>query len=77
MVGRHHPHWRTVISYNGGQKQGKVPKLEGTTTGFAHVPGHASYASISKPNSTFSAWWYYSYLTTFTSESAGETLLID
>ena len=31
-----------------GRYRGEVPKLEGTTIGFAHVPGPASYASISE-----------------------------
>ena len=61
---------------NVGNEKVEDPSLEGTTIEFAHVPGPASYASINrlheKPNAGRQI-----YLTTFTSRSAGETLLID
>ena len=60
---------------NPGGKRVEVPKLEGTTTGFAHVLGRASYASISRTDEK--RYQRYIYLTTFTSRSDGETLLID
>lgn len=58
------------------RRRGEVLNLEGTTTGFAHVRGRASYASIRKMDENPSA-ERCTYLTTFTSTSAGETLLID
>lgn len=70
-----------ALEDNGGPKnvrKGKVeePILEETTIEFAHVPGLASYALINrlqkKPNAGRQI-----YLITFTSRSAGETLLID
>ena len=63
-------------SQNLGRKRAETPKLEGMTVGFAHVPGRASYASISMMDVRSSAWRHF-YLTTFTSRSEGDTLLID
>lgn len=57
-------------------RRAKIPKLEGMTIGFAHhVLGPASYASIS--NMDKNPLHGGIYLTTFTSRSAGEILLID
>ena len=54
----------------------EVPNLEGMKAGFVHVPGRASYASINRLHEKSFAGRQI-YLTTFTSRSAGETLLID